>query len=562
MATILTVLAKHGFGHLVVSLRLERFVPFRQKLSAKFPPRGTTPDDLEGIAGRAVRALEDLGPTFIKLGQSLASRPDLLPAEFQAAFRRLQDKVRPFPFEEVRQVLHRDLDRPADKLFKSFDEQPFACGSIGQAHRAVTSEGTAVVVKVKRPGIERTIMNDVALLKALAQLIEKHIPEYRPYRPEMLVDEFARTLRRELDFLNEASVTSRFHDEFADDSNIQTPEVFWDLCSHNILTLERLDGLTVRPDLDYEAEGLDRKALARNLLDAFFKQFFEMGVFHADPHPGNLLAQKPGRWGIIDFGQVGRLDATMRSRLAMCLIAAVGRELELVIDIFDDLGALPETLDHSRLRSDLASLMDKYYGTPIKRINITSVFEECVTMAREHRIILPRDFVLLGKSLAIIGGVSLMLDPDCAPVEIIKPKLNKLLLERISPGQVTRNLGVNAYHLATFIQQGPQMLRRFLRNVMRGKMRLIFRHEGLDNFISELDRSTNRIAFSVITAAIILGSSIIMQARIGPKISHLPWIGTYLPSLSDIPLLGLIGFIVAAVSGTWLLLSILRSGRL
>ena len=419
-----------------------------------------------------------------------------------------------------------------------------------------------MVIKVKRPGIERIIMNDVALLRTLAQLIEKHIPEYRLYRPEMLVDEFARTLRRELDFINEASVTSRFHDEFADDPNIQTPQVFWDLCSHNILTQEQLDGVTVKPELDYLQAGLDRKALARRLLDAFFKQFFEMGVFHADPHPGNLLAQKPGGWGIIDFGQVGRLDATMRSRLAMCLIAAAGREMEVVIDIFDDLGALPETIDHSRLKSDLAALMDKYYGTPVKRINITSVFEECMTLARDHRIILPRDFVLLGKSLANVGGVSLMLDPDCAPVEVIKPMLNKLLLEMISPGQVKRNLGVNAYHLATLIQQGPQMLRRFLRNVMRGKMRLIFRHDGLDSFINELDRSTNRIAFSVITAAIILGSSIIMQARIGPKISHLPWIDTYLPSLSDIPLLGLGGFVVAAVSGIWLLLSIFRSGRL
>ncbi|MBN2581684.1 MAG: AarF/ABC1/UbiB kinase family protein [Planctomycetes bacterium] len=563
LATILTVLAKHGFGHLVVSLRLERLVPFRQKLSSKFPPKPVTQDDIATVATRAAEALEDLGPTFIKLGQSLAGRPDLLPVEFQNAFRRLHDHVRPFAFDEVQRVIRHDLDHPVDELFTSFDETPFACGSIGQAHRAVTHDGRRVVVKVKRPGIERLIMNDVSLLRALAQLIDRHLPELRPYRPQMLVDEFARTLHRELDFVNEASVTARFYEAFAQNENIQTPQVLWQLSSHNVLTLEQLEGVTVTPTTDYEAKGLDRKLLAQHLLDAFFHQFFEMGTFHADPHPGNLMAQAPGRWGIIDFGQVGRLDPGMRSKLAICLISAVNRELDLVIDILDDLGALPEEIDYGRLRNDLANLLDKYYGTPIKRINISGVFEEIVGLARDHRIVLPRDFVLLGKSLTNVGGVALMLDPDCAPVEVIKPKLNRLLLERISPSRVASNLSVNAYHVATIMQQGPQMFRRFFRNLMRGKMRLVFRHDGLDNIITELDRSSNRIAFSVITAAIILGSSIILQARIGPSVGHMiPWIGSHLPSIGEIPLLGLIGFVMAAVSGTWVVISILRSGRL
>jgi ubiquinone biosynthesis protein len=551
LATILGVLARHGFGHMVIRLRLERFVPFHQKLARRSPPKPRGSEDLSGIATSLVQVLEELGPTFIKLGQSLASRPDLLPREFQAALRRLQDQVHPFPFEEVKEAIEHDLGAPLEKLFKEFDEKPFACGSIGQAHYAKTVEGDEVVIKVKRPGIERLIMQDVDLLRAMAQLIDKHMPEFRIYRPLVLVDEFARTLRNELDFLNEASVTSRFHDLFAENPNIESPQVFWDLTSHNVLTLERLHGVTISPDTDFAAAGLDRRALARNLLDVFFKQFFEIGIFHADPHPGNLLAQAPANWGIIDFGQTGRLDSDMRSRLAMCLTAASNREFDLLIEILEDIGALAEESDRSLLKNDFASLIDKYYGTPIKRINIATLFEEVTVLAREHQMILPRDFVLLGKAMAAIGGAALMLDPECAPIEVIKPMVNRLILDKFSPTRIGRNLAINAYHLGTFMQQAPQMLRRMMRNMSRGEFRLIFRHDGLEGFITELDRSSNRIAFSVITASIILGSALLMHARLGPNLY-----GTQLP------VLGLIGFVLAAFFGVWLLISIFRSGRL
>ena len=549
LAQILTVLVRHGFGHLVVSLRLERLVPFRKKLSRKVSAPKDMPEDLSSIASRAANAMEDLGPTFVKLGQALASRPDLLPGEFLTAFRRLHDRCRPFPFEDVGKVIEHDFRRPVQDLYPSFDPAPFACGSIAQAHYATTADRTEVVVKVKRPGIDRTIMNDVSLLRTLAELVERHIPQYRMYRPRMLVDEFAHTLRSELDFVNEAAVTSRFYESFADDLNICTPRVFWDVSSRDVLTLERLSGTTVSADTDFAGLGIDRPGLAHNLLDTFFRQFFELGLFHADPHPGNLLARAPDQWSLLDFGQVGRMDEQMRSRLALCLTAAVNRELDLVVDILDDLDTLPEDLDRNHFKNGLVTLLDKYEGMPIKRMRITTLFEEVVTLAREHRVVLPRDFVLLGKSLATVGGVALMLDPECAPIDIIKPKLQQLLRDRMSPGRVVRGLGTNAYHLTSMMHQGPQMVRRLLRNLMRGQTRLIFRHEGLDNLIGEVDRSSNRIAFSLITAAIILGSSIIMLAKVGPK-----W--------GDLAILGLLGFVIAAFSGIWLLISIFRSGRL
>lgn len=547
LGQILSVLVRHGFGHLVVSLRLERLVPFRKKLAH---PAGANPrEDLTVIAKRAADALEDLGPTYVKLGQAMASRPDLLPQEFLDAFRRLQDKCRPFEFAEVRRTIEHSLGAALEETFPQFETTPFASGSIAQAHYATTADGTEVVVKVRRPGIERTVANDVALLRTLADLLERHAPEYRMYRPRMLVDEFEHTLGQELDFVNEAAITSRFHETFAEDPTIRTPKVFWDQSAADVLTLQRLKGAAIGPGTDYEALGVNRQAAARHLLDAFFRQFFEIGLFHADPHPGNLMIRPPSSWSLVDFGQVGRMDEEMRSRLAMLLTAATNRDLDLVVDILDDLETLPEEIDRSHLKGNLAALLDKYYGLPIKRMRIGTVFEEVVSLARQHRVVLPRSFVLLGKSLATVGGTAMGLDPECAPIEIIEPKLRELLRRTISPGRMARSLGTNAYHLGNMLYHGPQMVRRVMRNLMRGKTRIIFHHDGLSHFIQELDRSSNRIAFSVVTAAIILGSSIIIRADVGPKWGDVSW-------------LGLGGFVIAAMSGLWLIISIFRSGQL
>lgn len=547
LAQIISVLMRHGFGHVVLTLRLERFVPFRKKLTQDL--RAAAPQDPSSIATRAAQAMEDLGPTFIKLGQTLAARPDLVPREFQTAFRRLHDRCRPFPIEQVHRVIESSLNRPISEIFEDFDAEPLATGSIGQVHTARIIGGQSVVVKVRRPEIEKIITDDIALLRTLAELVERHMPQYRMYRPRMLVEQFAQTLRYELDFVNEAAITSRFHESFTGHAKVHTPRVYWDLSSREVLTLERLDGVVVTPDTDFDQAGFNRKELARNLLDAFFTQYFEMGVFHADPHPGNLLAQAPDRWGLIDFGQVGRLDADLRTRLATLLAAAARRDLDLVIDVLDDLGTLPEDIDRGYLKNDVATLLDKYYGLPLKRVRIGVLFEEIVEVARQHRVILPRDFILLGKSLASAGGMALVLDPDCSPVEVISPKLQSLLFERFSSQRLGSLLRSNAYHLSTMINHGPQMLRHFFRTLMRGQTRIIFHHEGLESFITELDRSSNRIAFSVVVASIILGSSIIMQANIGPK-----W--------GDTPVLGLLGFVIAGISGLWLLISIFRSGRL
>ena len=544
-----SVLTKNGFGWLVVTLRLERLVPFRKRLLRR---RGSPEERPDGsTAARVARVLEELGPVYVKLGQVLGGRTDLLPPAFIEEFRKLQDRVRPFPTAEARAEIEQELGGPVEDFFDDFADEPFAAGSIAQAYAARTKDGESVVVKVRRPGIRNVLDADIDILTRLADLAERYVPEYRVFRPALLVEEFAQTVRREIDFVSEASNTQRFRQAFARDENIRVPRVHWDLTAGGVLTLERLDGVAVYDDEALDRLGVDRKALAENLTECFMRQYFELGLFHSDPHPGNMVVQAPAVLGILDFGQIGRLSDSMRSNLGTVLVAALNRDFDVVVDVFDDLRALPDDPDVDRLKADLAALTDKYSGMPIGRLNLKDLFDEITAVARRHRVVLPRDFVLLGKSLVSMGGVALDLDPEIRMVEVVRPKVNRLLLEKASPRRLMHHGLTSAYHLAALIEQGPRSLRQLARKVLRGRLQILFRHENLDRLITELDRSSNRIAFAMIVASIILGSAVVLQAQVGP---NLP--GT------EIPMLGLLGFLLAGLLGVWLAIAILRSGRL
>ncbi|MBM4017873.1 MAG: hypothetical protein FJ288_06010 [Planctomycetes bacterium] len=543
------VLSRHGYGWLVLNLHLDRFVPFRRRLLRRMPSEEETPGPT--TAAQVAHVLEELGPTYVKLGQVLGTRSDLMPPEFIEEFRKLQDRVKPFPTSEARAAVEQELGGPVDRFFDEFDAGPFAAGSVAQAYGARTREGVRVVVKVRRPGIREMVEADMTILRRLAELAERYVPEYRLFRPVLLVEEFAQTVRREMDFVAEASNTQRFAEAFRDAPAIRVPRVLWNLTTAGVLTLERLEGIPIYDREALAVAGADRRRLAAALADCFMRQYFEMGLFHADPHPGNLVVQPPGVIGILDFGQVGRMSDAMRGKLGTALIAALHRDFDIVADVMDDLGALPDEVDLERLKADLSALVDKYAGVPIKRVNLKALFEEISAAARRHRAILPRDFVLLGKSLVTMGGVALDLDPDMSMVEVVRPKVQALVTEKVSPRHVMHQAVTSAYHLVALAEQGPRELRNLARKVLRGRLQIVFRHENLDRFITELDRSSNRMAFAMVVAASILGSAILLQARTGPNVP-----GT------EIPLIGILGFLVAGFLGVWLAVAILRSGRL
>ncbi|MCZ6816149.1 MAG: AarF/ABC1/UbiB kinase family protein [Planctomycetota bacterium] len=551
LVAIAQVLSRHGFSHFVARLQFQRYLPSTAWLKRGRPAEEPETDPLETIGERLVRVCEELGPTFVKLAQMASTRPDILPTQILKSLGRLQDDVSPFPSEQARRIVRNDIDVPVDEAFASFDDKPFASGSIAQVHRAKTSDGQDVVLKIKRPGIEQTIQLDIYVLQWLAERAESLFPEMRPYRPQMLVEEFAQTTRRELDFVNEASSTARFYEAFKDNTQINTPQVRWDLTGPNVLTLEFMDGVRLREVLDEKGEPCDRPAVARNLAECFIAQFFELGFFHADPHPGNLFIRPPEGLSLVDFGMVARMDEELIGRLVIAIVAAVNRETDIVIDVLADLGAIGRETDRRVLKRDLQELNEKYYGLPVRRFDIGTLFGELVETVRRNDVTLPRDFVLMMKSLAAVSGVIQQLDPEFNLLELIQPKLRKLLAERASPRRLLRQAGMSSWHILNILRDAPRMIRDLMRGMGRGQFQINIRHENIDHLASELDRSSNRLAFSVLMAATIMGSSMVLSLE-----------GDFQILGFEIRYLGFVGYALSFMMGIGLVIAILRSGKL
>ncbi len=551
LRVIAQVLSRHGFGHFVDRLQLGRFIP--SAIRFRFAPKAeeSDVDPLTAIGNRLVSVCEELGPTFIKLGQLASTRPDVLPPQVLTALERLQDDVAPFPPEQARRIFKDDVGMPVEQAFTSFTDEPFASGSIAQAHRAVAADGQDVVVKVKRPGIEQTVQLDIYVLRWMAERAESLFPELRSYRPRMLVDEFAQNIQTELDFVNEASATSRFQEAFADDPHIHTPKVRWDLTDSNVLTLEYMEGMHLREALDGRGKEVDRKQVARRLSECFLHQYFELGLFHADPHPGNMLIRPPGDVVLFDFGIVGQIDDDMVGRLVLGIVAMVNKEIDVIVDILADFGALSRDTDRTSLTRDLRTWLEKYYGLPLHRMEFKTLFRELIDIVRRNDAVLPREFVTMFKSLATVSGVVMQLDPELNLLELLQPKLSKLMRERFSPRRLARLAGVSGLHIASIVRDAPRLIRDLMRGIGRGQFQINIRHENLDYLASELDRSSNRLAFSVLVAATIIGSTMLLSMGSDLTVFGVP-----------IRYMGFAGYAVSFVMSAWLLIAILRSGKM
>jgi ubiquinone biosynthesis protein len=543
---IVLVLTGHGFGQLVEQMRLGRFIPFLRRFTknknAEAAPTGT-PE-------RLARAMEELGPTFVKLGQLLATRPDMIPEPYVRAFATLQDRVAPFPADEARACVEKELGRPLDEVFSSFDDQPLASGSLAQVHGAVLkSENKTVAVKVLRPGAEKAILSDLGLLAALAELVEKYVPELAVLKPTMIVEEFGRSLRRELRFTTEASTLVKFRKLFKDGSLI-IPEVYWELSGPGLLVMEKIEGLPLTDQEALSAAGVDKPALARSLCDSFLRQFFEFGTFHADPHPGNIMVLPGSRPALIDFGNVGYISQELKSQLATSLLALVRGDTELIISIYTDIGIFSDGADLSSMRLDLLELLDRYYGVPARSIDLGEAFYDILGLARRHEVCLPRDFVMLGRSFVLMSSVVRRLDPDIDIAEAVRPFAKKLLLQKLSPAHILKRAGTSIYYLTSLITSLPRDLRQLMKKAQSGRLTMTLRHQGLERLIEELDRSSSRLSFALIIGSLVVGSSLVMHAKLQPLV------------FGDQSLLGLLGFSVAGIMGLGLTWLIYRSGKL
>jgi ubiquinone biosynthesis protein len=544
---ILNVLIKHGLGQVIEQLHLQDFLSMgKRMLRLKSPliqPRKHISTPI-----RVRLAFEELGPTFIKFGQLLSLRADIIPREFVEEFKKLQDRLPPLPFSVIQKVLEKEICRPYSEIFMDIQETPSGSASIALVHEATLKDGTPVMVKIQRPKIEQQIDTDINILFFIAHLIEKYMPESRVVDPVGLVEEFSKSIRRELDFTLEASSTQKFKNLFENDPMVIIPKVYWEFTTKRIIVFQKITGIRIDEFDQIDARGWDRKLLAKNGGHIFLKQFLEFGVFHGDPHPGNLFVVDNGVLGIVDFGIVGRLDAEAREGCAQIFFAYLNKDYDRLIEQYINLGFMTEGSDLQAFKRDFIDFLEVYYERPLKHINIGEVFNKTLEIALKHSMRVPVDLMLLGKTLLFIEEVGRQLDPDINLAEISRPYARRLINERLKPKRIIRDTIKSITDLSSIVKYFPNQINMLFKKLIKGELEIEFMHMGLDNLIKEIDRSSNRIAFGLIISSLIVGSSIVMSLETGPMIY-------------GYPLLGVIGFVSAGLMGLWLVISILRSGN-
>ncbi|HET7794046.1 MAG TPA: AarF/UbiB family protein [Rhizobacter sp.] len=493
------------------------------------------------------RALEELGPTFVKLGQILAGRADLFAPEWIAEFGKLHSRVPAVPFADLRAQLVEDLGGEPAQVFAWFDETPLAAASIAQVHRARLHDGTEVVVKVRRPGIRPVVEADLRLLERLATIAANRWPELRPYRPLALVQEFGRSLRRELDLANECRQAERIAANFSEQPEIVIPKVYWDWTHERVNVQGFVDGIPGDALEKAAHEGIDRKLLARRGAQAVMKMVVEDGLFHADPHPGNVFYLPGNRIAFIDFGMVGRLSAQRRDELLTLMLGLVQRDATKVADVlleWADGTAEAEAL----LNSDIEAFVDAYHGVPLARLSLANMLTDVTEILRRHQLSLPSDLALLIKAFVSVEGMGRGLDPDFHMAAEALPLLKRAMRARYQPKAIARRSWQSLSRMAGLLAAVPDDLARLLRNVRHGGVQVHIEVRHLDRVGDQLDRAASRLTVGLVVAALIVGSSIVMTVRGGPV-------------LFGLPAFGLLGFIGACAGALWLVRSILRSGR-
>lgn len=542
---ILRVLSTYGFDQVLEMLGLADMVVRSRKLF-----RGSVPDIARLTAAERMRlALEELGPTFIKLGQILSTRPDVIPRAFVREFEKLQDNVPSFPFEEVLTQITGELGGPAEQLFAEIDPVPLAAASIAQVHRARLMTGEDVVIKVRRPGIVEVVESDISALMALAGLAERHLPGIELYDPVGIVREFARTIRREMDFSREAHTIEKFRDNFIKTPWMYFPRVYWEQTSRAILTMEYVAGVKVSDREKLFDQGLDVKLIARRGADSFLEMVLNHGFFHGDLHPGNVLILPDNVICLLDYGIVGRLDEDLKTFLTDILSAIVKRDMDEVVSLLLFAGDISDSLDIRALKRDLSNFIDGYYEIPLKEIEVGRMLMEFIEIITLYSIRISPDLMLLVKSLVLIEGMGRALDPGFDMVEHLRPFIVKAIRQKLSPLRVSRDIVQVLSSYINLARNIPRDLKEIINRINRNKFKIDLEHRGLDKFTADFDRSINRLSTSMILAAIIIGSSIIMQTDKGPKVM-------------DFPVLAFMGYTVAGVVGLWLVYAIIRSGRM
>jgi ubiquinone biosynthesis protein len=503
-----------------------------------------------GPQQRARLAFEELGPTFVKLGQMLSTREDLLPPTWTTEFARLNSDVAPVPFDDLLPQVEEALGRSPFEVFGDLDRKPYAAGSIAQIHRATLPSGAPVILKIRRPGIEAKIDADLRILEHLAHLVEDQVPEVRRYRPVQVVAQLRVSLERELDLAVEARNTERFAFNFADDVNVLVPRVYWEWTSHTMNVQERIDGIRGNDLAAIDNAGLDRKLLAARGVDAVLKMILVDGFFHADPHPGNVMYLPGNRIAMIDFGMVGRLSPVRRWQIVDLLRGLArhdeGTMLEVLLDWRGD-----DFVDERALAADLSELAFDYADVQLKDLRIGVLLRRIAAILRDHSIALPVDLTLLFKALISLEGLGRQYDPQFRLIERVRPFLERAMRERYQPVEAARRAQETFSELFGLVTSVPHDLARLVKDARHGRLRIDIDLKRLDQVTHRVHGALNRATVGILTASLVVGSSIVMTVEQGPTLFGVPLL-TYF---------GLLGYVIAFFNSLWIIVSIWRSGR-
>ncbi len=533
---IANIIVKYGFGYFVGKAHLKIIrLPFRKR-KAEIP-----------APVRIRKMLEELGPTFVKMGQILSTRPDLIPIEYLFELEKLQDSTEPVEYKEIKDVFENNLKCKIKDVFDYFEKEPIASASISQVHIA-SYKGEKVAVKIQKPGIEDKIHLDIGILYDIAELIERFVKEAKIYKPVRIVEEFEKAIRKEIDFSYEGRNIERFRENFSSFEGIIFPKVYKELTTNKVLTMEYIEGVKIT-EID-KIKGIDRKQIAEKGTEIILKQIFQDGFFHADPHPGNILITKDGKICLLDFGIVGKLTDEEKIEIIGLLTGVIKGDSEKILRIFETMGSLEnEEIDRRKLKREIDDYLEKYRGISVREIDLNVLFDEIFSLMRKYSISIPANFSLLSRTVLTLEGVASIIYPEYNLFEYLQPYIVEFMEKKERAKWVVKDTFKSISDIYYILKELPETVESSLKTIRKGYINVAFEHKGLSNLTSTLDKSSNRISFSLIISSILISSSLIMVAGKGPKIwGH--------------PAFGIIGFIISGIFGIYLIIGIIRSGRL
>lgn len=546
---ILAILVKYGYKDLLMKIN-----PSENKDINEVLKDGNTvpPESVIALSGaeRFRLLLESLGTTFIKFGQILSTRNDILPEDYCAELKKLQDKVPPFPDEEAKAIIKEELGKTTDELFQSFSEKPVACASIAQVYKATLPSGEIVAIKIRRPNIEKRIQADLAIMEDLSRLLEKYVQEARAIRPTTLVREFGRQLQQEMNLLVEANNLERFNILNQNESRLKLVKLYRDLSTSHILTMEFVTGTKISNTEKLRSLNLDLKTIAKNGASVIISQIFDQGFYHGDPHPGNILVQDDGRICFLDFGAMGKLTKEQRMLLAEGLVAVVRRRDDELLRVVLKLSSNGDDIkDTKELGRDISDFVDTYAYLPLNRIKVDEILNDLMKLLTKHGIILPPEISTLVKVLAMLDGTYLAIDPDFQVMEVMKPYAQKLVLEKFDPKRLASDMTHTSAELYRLLRDLPDEARSIIKTIKKAELKVSVSSGNLKQVLRTFDKDANRLSYALIVSALLLASALLLH-------THTP------PVWHEVSILGIVGLIASATMGLWLLIAIARSGHL